>query len=947
VGAEPLARAPGDETGTEDRLPAHDRYASLTALSSRSWVLCALALLGVLLAADLATGDATVLVALYAAAPAVATLGATAAATAGVGAAAVVAGVVAELVLRGTALTGQDVVRPLSVLVVAVIAAWAALLRDGVERGARRERLVAAAGEALAGTGELRAALQRVADLATEGLARGCAIELLDGQGASERVAAAGAAQERAVEIPLEAGAGRLGTLRLAPRGGAALTEEDAEVARELARRCAAAIEAERLRGERAAAEGELLEAFGLLDVIFDRAPVGLAFFDRDLRYARVNERLAEINGIPAREHLGRTVSELLPEMSPEVPASLRHVLATGEPLVEVEVAGKTPARPGVRREWLVSYWPVRRGPAEIIGLGAVVYETTERRAAERALRAQTDRYETLLLAVSEAGEGMLVLEQGRCVYANPAFEALSGYVAPELRAMESVLALFPDDAQREARRLEAGGVQSRVALALRRRDGRRVELEAAAVPLAVGEHRQVVVLVRDVTAARRAERERDAALRTAQFLAEASEVFDRSLDEERTLHGAARLCVRDLALTCVIALGPSPAAPDRVVAVAREPERERILAELQEDFPLPADARHPAVSAHRSGRGVVARLSDELLRELAASPRHLELMRALGTPVAAVVPLRARGGTLGIMSLGLAELPPEEEPRRLALFEDVARRLALALDTARLYAERSHVARTLQRSLLPGALPEVPGLELAARYVAAGEGNEVGGDFYDGFATTGDEWALVIGDVCGKGPEAAAITALVRYTTRAAVLHSREPLDVLSQLNEAILRQGLDYRFCTVLYAALRHCGTGLEARLATGGHPLPLVVRAAGGVQSAGRPGTLLGVVESPRLSEATVRLEPGDALLLYTDGVIEASPADAAFGPERLAALLGELAGQDADRIAAGVERAVLEVQGGRPRDDVAIVVARVAPGAAALPGARAGEAVASAA
>src|SRR5919199_6045755 len=156
----------------------------------------------------------------------------------------------------------------------------------------------------------------------------------------------------------------------------------------------------------------ELAEAYALLDVIFARAPVGLALFDADLRYVRVNDRMAEFNGVPLGEHAGHTISELLPGL-PGIEDDLRRVLDTGEPLIEVEISGETPARPGRRREWLCSYWPVRPGDGErITGIGSVVFEVTERRIARRALRAQADRYEALLAALSEAGEGLVVVEE-------------------------------------------------------------------------------------------------------------------------------------------------------------------------------------------------------------------------------------------------------------------------------------------------------------------------------------------------------------------------------------------------------------------------------------------------------------------------------------------------------------------------------------------------------
>jgi PAS domain S-box-containing protein len=518
--------------------------------------------------------------------------------------------------------------------------------------------------------------------------------------------------------------------------------------------------------------------------------------------------------------------------------------------------------------------------------------------------------------------------QQGHCSYANPAFEQLSGYTFPELAAMDSVLDLVVEDDREEARRrawlrAERGLVERGYRLRMRRRDGEMVELEVAGVPLELDppSRTQLVVVVRDVTARVKAERERERALARSALLAEASELFDQSLDEERTMRSVARLCVRELADTCVILLGDSPAQVRRVTAVAHEQERERALVVALLRDPIEERADHPMLAVIRSGRSQVAETD-------------------LGTT--AMVPLRARGRVHGVLAAGFERLDPAEHDELLALFEDLGRRAALALDNARLYEERDHVARTLQRSLLPAELPAVPGVALAARYLAAGEGNEVGGDFYDCFATGDGDWAVVIGDVCGKGAEAAAITALARYTLRAAVLHTRRPREVLGALNEALLRQRLDFRFCTVLYASLTPRAGGVTATVATGGHPLPLVLRANGDVERAGRPGTLLGVLGAPQISEESVELGPGDALVLFTDGVTEASRGDR---PARLTELLGACAGRDAATIAETLEREALTAYGGHPRDDVAVLVARVQGGAPASFGAS-GEGVAAA-
>jgi serine phosphatase RsbU (regulator of sigma subunit) len=290
------------------------------------------------------------------------------------------------------------------------------------------------------------------------------------------------------------------------------------------------------------------------------------------------------------------------------------------------------------------------------------------------------------------------------------------------------------------------------------------------------------------------------------------------------------------------------------------------------------------------------------------------------------IVPLIARGRTLGAMTFAASRATRSYGDGELALAHDLAGRAALAIDNARLFRDQRHIATTLQRSLLPPSLPPIPGLEVAARYRAAGEGMEVGGDFFDVFVAGDEEWAVVIGDVCGKGPEAAAVTGLARNTIRAAATNEHRPSRLLRFLNEAIIDQIREDRFCTICYARLRPNPAGMRVTLSSGGHPLPIVARADGAIETAGVAGTLLGVFSEPELTDRMVDLGHGDRMVLFTDGLIEGRGGQA-FGDQHLANLLRDCRDLDAEQVAERIEEAVLHRSPTGLRDDLAYIVLRV--------------------
>ncbi|HVF19538.1 MAG TPA: SpoIIE family protein phosphatase [Mycobacteriales bacterium] len=403
-------------------------------------------------------------------------------------------------------------------------------------------------------------------------------------------------------------------------------------------------------------------------------------------------------------------------------------------------------------------------------------------------------------------------------------------------------------------------------------------------------------------------------------FLAEASELLAGSLDERLTLSLVAQLVLPTLADWSAVYLLDERGEP-RLAAVGHVDERH--AADLRERLEgLVGDEISAAVSSAVLSSGPTA---------LTVAPSHLPVVGRTTTSAQhseIVVPLSARGRTLGALVLA-RPVGPRHTAEERSLAEDLSRRAALAVDNARLYGDRAAVARALQAWLLPAELPTPPGIEFAARYLAAGEGNEVGGDFYDVFPLGDDGWGLAVGDVCGKGAEAAAVTGLVRDVIRLLVREGHVVSEVLQRLNRAILEQGDRGRFCTVAAGRVDREGDDVVLRVCSAGHPLPVLMRSSGDLEFLGRAGTLVGVTESFEVHEHTVQLGPGDAVVFYTDGVTERRTATRMFGELRLLDTLALSAGRSAAGIAADLERAVDQYTAEPLRDDLAILVVRRLP------------------
>jgi serine phosphatase RsbU (regulator of sigma subunit) len=306
---------------------------------------------------------------------------------------------------------------------------------------------------------------------------------------------------------------------------------------------------------------------------------------------------------------------------------------------------------------------------------------------------------------------------------------------------------------------------------------------------------------------------------------------------------------------------------------------------------------------------------------------RHIECAPApVPEPGMEVVthPLEAHGCTDGVLIV----LRPRDETRtaRDAMTHELARRAALAIAAARIYEERAALASTLRAALLPPDLPDVPGVELGARYRAAQEATEIGGDFYQVYSCGVAGWAFEIGDVCGKGVNAAVLTGQVRQSLRTAARVENDPARMLEVLNDTMIAVD-GSKFVTVVHGRLHRDDDGaVTIDLAVGGHPPPLVLRTDGTVDSVDAHGMIVGMLRDARFRATRVRLAPTETLLLYTDGVTEARAGEELLGSVRLASMLRDCRGMSAQAITERLEQLVLDYLDGGPHDDIALLALR---------------------
>ncbi|HKN94259.1 MAG TPA: PAS domain S-box protein, partial [Thermoleophilaceae bacterium] len=693
---------------------------------------------------------------------------------------------------------------------------------------------------------------------------------------------------------------------------------------------------------ERSLAEEAVEESEARKTAVVQTALDCIVTMDSEGRVVEFNPAAEGTFGYSSEEAVGQELAELIipPDLREAHRKGLAHYLATRQPRIldrRVELRGVR--KDGSEFPVELTITPIDVEPPMFTGY---LRDLSERHQAEE-LRNR------LAAIVQSSDDAILSKDHDLNITSwNVGAERLYGYTAAEAIGRPISIIIPEDRAGEEVQIFEAVLRDERVEHYETTRvckDGSMVDVSLTVSPIhdPAGEIIGASVISRDISERKRIEAQRAEALRMEQearlatertarrasFLAEAQSVLSSSLDYEVTLRNVARLAVPNLADWCAIDMVAPDGSLKRLAIAHVDPAKERLVAEIERRFPVRPDPNRGAAKAIRTGRSqLIHEIPEELLHQIAQDEEHLGLLRRLGLRSAMIVPLLGRERALGAIVFAAAESGLLFDEDDLALAEDLAARAGTAVDNARLYGERSYIADTLQRSLMPERLPDIEGLDIAARYRAAGEGTEVGGDFYDIYRSGESTWGVAIGDVRGKGPRAAVVTGLARYTLRTASLTNSLPSHVLGMLNEAMVLQPEGDRFLTVAYASLEPAADGaIRMTLGVGGHPLPLLVHPDGSVEPVGTPGTLIGFVEDPEVVDQTIELEPGDSLVFYTDGVSEARSAAGLFGEERLIDLLKGCGGLGAATIAERIENDVLAFREDVMSDDMAVLVLRV--------------------
>jgi PAS domain S-box-containing protein len=679
----------------------------------------------------------------------------------------------------------------------------------------------------------------------------------------------------------------------------------------------------------------DLEQARSILDV----AHSAFISMDEEGRIVYWNVRAEEMFGLTRAEAEGRLLADVvIPERLRDAHwQGLRHFLETGEgPVLNKRIEMSALRSDGA--EFPVELTISALAEGGVWNFHAFVADNSERQEAELERQQLLDELQLALrgteqrLAVIVDALGEAVTIRGRddrLLHANrAALDRMGLSSVEELREADPrVLMDGWETVAEDGRQIRMEDLPSVRALrgeqpepltmrSVHRRTGEEqwVVLKATAVRDADGSIEAAVTIIEDVTAAKRS------ALRM-EFLARASQILASSLDYQETLRNVAGLAVPQIADWCGVDLFDEEGVRERVAVAHIDPTKLEMAERLRAFEPEELDPEQGLGLVTRTGEPVLYNeIPDELLVEAAVDDEHLALLRAVGMRAVLIVPMIARNRTIGTLTLVSAESGRTFDEGDVEFAGQIAERAALAVENARLYSERSEVARTLQNSLLPEALPKVPGWEIAAFYRPAGHESEVGGDFYDLWEVDGD-WLMMIGDVTGKGVRAAAVTSLVRHTAWTASDFDSRPAKILARVDAALKRRP-SLSVCTALCMRLS-MGRGT---VAAGGHPLALHIGERG-VTEIGRHGTLLGAFSSVDWPETPFAMQPGETLVAITDGVTDTvGPGDERFGATRLRDVLARAQNDPPIVIRERLVSALEQFQVGGQADDTAIVIMR---------------------
>ncbi|MEA2199694.1 MAG: hypothetical protein QOI89_290 [Solirubrobacteraceae bacterium] len=660
---------------------------------------------------------------------------------------------------------------------------------------------------------------------------------------------------------------------------------------------------------------------------------------DEDGRIIYWNIRAEEMFGLTREQAIGRVLADtIIPERyHEEHRRGLRRFLETGEGPVlnkRIELSALGPDGSEFPVELTIS--SLREGDAWTFhGFVADISERHEAEQERQRLLAELERAlhsteERLSVIVDALGEAVTIRgADDQLVHANrAALDRLGLTSVEELReadprALMAGWETVDEDGQEirmedlpSVRLLRGEQAEPLTMRSVNRATGEEqwVVLKATGVHNPAGEIETAVTIIEDVTAAKRT------ALRM-EFLARASQVLASSLDYQQTLRNVAGLAVPRIADWCAVDLFDEEGAREPVAVAHTDPSKLAMAEGLRAFEPEELDPEQGLGLVRRTGEPLLySDIPDELLVEAAVDEEHLRLLRGVGMRAVLIVPMAARARTIGALTLVSAESGRTFDQGDVEFAQQIAERAALAVENARLYTERTEVARTLQSSLLPEALPEVPGWEIAALYRPAGHESDVGGDFYDFWEVEGD-WLMMIGDVTGKGVSAATVTSLVRHTAWAASEFDSRPGQILARVDAALKRRPA-LSVCSGLCLRVSE-GRGT---IASGGHPLPLRV-GDHGVEALGRAGTLLGAFSKFSWPETSFAMGPGETLVAITDGVTDTvGRDDERFGMVRLQEILGEAQNESPMAIRDRLVAALEDFQVGAQADDTAIVIMR---------------------